>query len=412
MSTQQVPSTASQDPPSSELPRHRHWPRPQWMASWTDLELQQWRRIAPPTGAYDRAADLEMPPLVYNVPVDPNRGERLDTEAVRLALSLSARARTLQSDNESSDDEDIFASDDEHDGWRDPDHQLTMDDLYIGGARPADLTTTDDRAHHTCSVCLQVKSHPVIYCYVCILRATANIRLTFHCCDSCCEPRFFFRNGDPTEETISALARRKFYVVKKGARGSEGIYSGWDMAQPKVSGISDALYISCRTANEARQIWAQYCHDNHPQCRPPTYTPATPPRSPPPPVIIARSPPVLSPATPATPRRPARPPLLTAATPRTPSEFYRVAGSPRVLISAAAAEIEFREAGETASLLIGQSLSEVEDDDDDTPSGRRHFYRVLGSPRVRNNRDDALAELVATGANGLLVGRSLRDMVE
>jgi hypothetical protein len=64
---------------------------------------------------------------------------------------------------------------------------------------------------------------------------------------------------------------------------------------------------------------------------------------------------------------------------------------PRILIVTdlfcrAAAEIEFREAGETASLLIGQSLSEVEDDDDNTPSSRRHFYRVLGSPRVRNNR--------------------------
>ncbi|KAJ7866590.1 hypothetical protein B0H14DRAFT_3442307 [Mycena olivaceomarginata] len=380
MSTQQVPSTASQDPPSSELPRHRHRPRPQWMASWTDLELQQWRRIAPPTGTYDRAADLEMPP------------------PLRLALSLSARARTLQSDNESSDDEDIFASDDEHDGWRDPDHQLTMDDLYIGGARPADLTTSDDRAHHTCSVCLQVKSHPVIYCYVCILRATANIRLTFHCCDSCCEPRFFFRNGDPTEETISALARRKFYVVKKGTHGSEGIYSGWDMAQPKVSGISDALYISCRTANEARQIWAQYCHDNHPQCRPPTYTPATPPRSPPPasnncafaagtvPSDSRNSSPSCSPSS------------SNGSHTTDPLRVLPCGGE-----SAAAAEIEFREAGETASLLIGQSLSEVEDDDDDTPSG---------SPRVRNNRDDALAELVATGANGLLVGRSLRDMVE
>jgi hypothetical protein len=60
-----------------------------------------------------------------------------------------------------------------------------------------------------------------------LVRATANIRLTFHCCDSCCEPRFFFQNGDPTEETISALVRRKFYVLKKGAHGSEGIYSGW-----------------------------------------------------------------------------------------------------------------------------------------------------------------------------------------
>jgi hypothetical protein len=60
-----------------------------------------------------------------------------------------------------------------------------------------------------------------------LVRATADIRLGFHCCDFCCEPQFFFWNGDPAEATVSALAQRKFYVVKKGTPGSEGIYSGW-----------------------------------------------------------------------------------------------------------------------------------------------------------------------------------------
>ncbi|KAJ7030301.1 hypothetical protein C8F04DRAFT_1264064 [Mycena alexandri] len=45
-------------------------------------------------------------------------------------------------------------------------------DLYLDAERPPSLTT--DRKHQTCSICLQVKSHPVAYlcghshCYVCI----------------------------------------------------------------------------------------------------------------------------------------------------------------------------------------------------------------------------------------------------
>jgi hypothetical protein len=42
---------------------------------------------------------------------------------------------------------------------------LTVDQLYIGPARPIDLTTTEEHAHQTCSVCLQVKSHPVSYVF-------------------------------------------------------------------------------------------------------------------------------------------------------------------------------------------------------------------------------------------------------
>ncbi|KAJ7021080.1 hypothetical protein C8F04DRAFT_1274149 [Mycena alexandri] len=49
---------------------------------------------------------------------------------------------------------------------------LKEEDLYVGPERPPPLKT--DRAHQTCSLCLQVKSHPVAYmcghshCYVCI----------------------------------------------------------------------------------------------------------------------------------------------------------------------------------------------------------------------------------------------------
>jgi hypothetical protein len=145
-----------------------------------DQELQQWQRISRHIGADDRAVETERPNLLYvphiaesttpadlnhgerlHAKTDLNRGARLHTERIRSTLSLSARRPP--SNNESSDDEDIFASDDEHDRWRDPDHRLTVDELYIGGARPVNLTTSDDRAHHTCSVCLQVKSHPVMY---------------------------------------------------------------------------------------------------------------------------------------------------------------------------------------------------------------------------------------------------------
>ncbi|KAJ6447495.1 hypothetical protein C8R47DRAFT_1231407 [Mycena vitilis] len=50
---------------------------------------------------------------------------------------------------------------------------LGLDELYVGRARPADLTT-EERVHQLCAICRQVKSHPVSYrcghshCYVCI----------------------------------------------------------------------------------------------------------------------------------------------------------------------------------------------------------------------------------------------------
>jgi hypothetical protein len=50
-----------------------------------------------------------------------------------------------------------------------------------------------------------------------------------------------------------------------------------------------------------------------------------------------------------------------------------------------AAEAELRASG-ASSLLVGRSLQEVEDDDEVTRGDAQHFYRVFGSPRVLNNR--------------------------
>jgi hypothetical protein len=45
-------------------------------------------------------------------------------------------------------------------GWRTARvFPLTHDDLYLTAARPQTMYT--DRSHHSCGVCLQVKSHPV-----------------------------------------------------------------------------------------------------------------------------------------------------------------------------------------------------------------------------------------------------------
>ncbi|KAJ7860157.1 hypothetical protein B0H13DRAFT_2355763 [Mycena leptocephala] len=47
-------------------------------------------------------------------------------------------------------------------GWRTARvFPLTHDDLYLTAARPQTMYT--DRSHHSCGVCLQVKSHPVSY---------------------------------------------------------------------------------------------------------------------------------------------------------------------------------------------------------------------------------------------------------
>ncbi|KAJ7670792.1 hypothetical protein DFH06DRAFT_1320715 [Mycena polygramma] len=252
-----------------------------------------------------------------------------------------------------------------------------------------------------------------------LVLAASQLNLGFHCCDRCCKPRFVFRHGDPSEAELSAASKHKFYIVKKGAPNSEAIYTHWDSAKIHVLGISGALHESCPTADGAREIWARYCHENHhhhvpppppqpssssrppraatavPRTAPPPYSPMTPPSSP-----RARQP--------ATPTRP-RPNV--AATPErpTPARFYRVSGSPRVLINSRDAERELR-AARNGSLLVGDSLSDVEDDDEPSVVGAVRFYRVFGSTRVQSNRDAALSELVETAAAGLLVGDTLDEV--
>ncbi|KAJ7792164.1 hypothetical protein B0H13DRAFT_2394071 [Mycena leptocephala] len=255
-----------------------------------------------------------------------------------------------------------------------------------------------------------------------LVQATAALRLGFHCCDSCCTPRFVYLPDDPPEAVLSASSRRRFYVVKKGAPGGEAIYSHWDLAKPHVDGVSSAEHKSCSTADQVREMWARYCHGHH------SHSPSVPPAAPPArvPAHVSPSPvapPPYQPVTPPTsPRlRMSAPtmgsprPLATASvgnmvTP-VPTKFYRVSGSPRVLIHAAAAEAELRASG-AGSLLVGRSLADVEDDDEVAPHDAVHFYRVFGSPRVLNNRDRAVMELVATQAAGLLVGDSLDDVDE
>ncbi|KAJ7880237.1 hypothetical protein B0H14DRAFT_3434495 [Mycena olivaceomarginata] len=235
-----------------------------------------------------------------------------------------------------------------------------------------------------------------------LVRATAALHLAFHCCDDCCQPQFVFLPGDPAETELSALSKRKFYVVKKGAPGGEAIYSHWDLAKTQVLGIRGALHESCPTADDARRIWAEYCHRNHshgpPVSAPPAYSPVTlsSPRA----VVTPSS----RPPTLIAPRTSSR--IRTPPTTPTPPKFYRVAGSPRVLIGSADAEAELRALGTAASLLIGQSLADVEDDDEVTSGDTSHFYRS------HMYSEAAVAELVATQAAGLLVGTSLAAVVD
>jgi hypothetical protein len=56
------------------------------------------------------------------------------------------------------------------------------------------------------------------------------------------------------------------------------------------------------------------------------------------------------------------------------------------LFNSADAECELRASGTTASLLIGKSLADIEDDNDITPGGTLHFYHVFSSPRVQHSR--------------------------
>jgi hypothetical protein len=60
-----------------------------------------------------------------------------------------------------------------------------------------------------------------------LVNATASLSLQYQCCDHCCKPTFFFLPDDPSEEVLSRHSKRKFYVVKRGSVGSEGIYTDW-----------------------------------------------------------------------------------------------------------------------------------------------------------------------------------------
>lgn len=101
-----------------------------------------------------------------------------------------------------------------------------------------------------------------------------------------------------------------------------------DLAKTQVLGIRGALHESCPTADDARRIWAEYCHRNHshgpPVSAPPAYSPVTP-SSPHAVVTPSSRPPTLI-----APRTSSR--IRTPPTTPTPPKFYRVAGSPRVLI--------------------------------------------------------------------------------
>ncbi|KAJ7814310.1 hypothetical protein B0H13DRAFT_1924904 [Mycena leptocephala] len=267
-----------------------------------------------------------------------------------------------------------------------------------------------------------------------LVNTTASLRLRFYCCDSCCTPRFFYRPDDPPEDVLSASSKRKFYVVKKGAPDSEGIYSHWDLARVHVDGVSSADHKSCATADLAREMWADHCHEHHPHSsnrqlpaptappapgRPPAPSaPLTPPRARPPAPLALLTLPRARPPTPSallTPPRATSSAQLPSASRsaaltrrRAPPPAYEIAATPPTPTKAAA-EAELRTTGGD-SLLVGRSLQEVEDDDEVTPGDAQRFYRVFGSPRVLNSHECAVAELVETQAAGLLDVYSAHEM--
>ncbi|KAJ7797382.1 hypothetical protein B0H14DRAFT_2618996 [Mycena olivaceomarginata] len=217
--------------------------------------------------------------------------------------------------------------------------------------------------------------------------------------------------GTPRKPSCLLCPNASSMSSRRGAPGGEAIYSHWDLAKTQVLGIRGALHESCPTADDARRIWAEYCHRNHshgpPVSAPPAYSPAYSPVTPSSPRAVVT--PSSRPPTLIAPRTSSR--ICTPTTP-TPPKFYRVAGSPRVLIGSADAEAELRASGTAASLLVGRSLADVEDDDEVTSGDTSHFYRVFGSPRVQHSREAAVAELVAMQAAGLLVGTSLAAVVD
>ncbi|KAJ7873794.1 hypothetical protein B0H14DRAFT_3438004 [Mycena olivaceomarginata] len=184
-----------------------------------------------------------------------------------------------------------------------------------------------------------------------LVHATASLTLEFSCCDECCKPTFFFLVDDPTEEIISRSSKHKFYVVKKVQ--SECTFAA---STDHTDTIEAPLTINAH----ARSNFA---------------------------LVITR--------------------ISTNA--------FRADNSRKVLSRVRepacldqSAEVELLSA-QGSTLLVGNSLREVEDDNDDEviQAGGARFYSVFGSPRVGTSRDAAVAELVAKNAPGLLVGHSL-----
>jgi hypothetical protein len=180
-----------------------------------------------------------------------------------------------------------------------------------------------------------------------------------------------------------------------------------DVAKTKVNRISNAAHEASKTADGARAIWAQHCHRFHTHspslaaARPPPYQPRAPAPSSglPPSTPTSRS----RRRPPSTPTVPQSPGVANPSTPTMPRRFYRVSGSPRVLVDRQVfyrmikfhfvltccrrrdAEAELLSAA-GSTLLVGNSLEDVEDDDEVTLVGGARFYRVFGSSRVHTSR--------------------------
>ncbi|KAJ7720605.1 hypothetical protein B0H14DRAFT_3520902 [Mycena olivaceomarginata] len=212
-----------------------------------------------------------------------------------------------------------------------------------------------------------------------LVHATASLSLQYQCCDHCCKPIFFFLLDDPSEEMLSRSSRCKFYVVKKGSVGSEGIYTDWCVSMLDYIHATDAE--NCRDVAKTKNpcaIATIATTANHALTTPPTINAHT---------GSGR--------------------IFNAPITRKP---FHTDNGPKILSHvrkpARQAEAELLSAA-GATLLIGNSLQDVEDDDEVTLVGRATFYRVFGSPRVHTSRDTVIPKLFATDAAGLLVGHSL-----
>ncbi|KAJ7795425.1 hypothetical protein B0H14DRAFT_2620963 [Mycena olivaceomarginata] len=226
-----------------------------------------------------------------------------------------------------------------------------------------------------------------------LVHATVSLNLEFRCCDECCKPTFFFLADDPDKEIISRNSKRKFYVVKKGSVGSEGIYTdcgrcschlGAALPSFPHAPLSPTRVHGCPAAVPAHCSFAASTDY--------TVTIEAPP------TINAH---MLS--------------NFTHAITRTSTNAFRADNSRKALSRVRepacpdqSAEAELLSA-QGSTLLVGNSLQEVEDDDNDEviQAGGGRFYRVFGSPRVGTSREAAVAELVAKNAPGLFVGHSL-----